>query len=292
MYRTERARITLEKLGQVIPRPESELNFTSEYELVVAVILSAQCTDARVNMVTPDLFAVWPTFVAMAAAEPTDVAQVISSISYPNSKARYLVRMARQVVQEFDGQLPRSVKLLMKLPGVGRKTAQVVASVAFNDQSALPVDTHVFRVANRIGLVNNADMPIKVEQGLKAVIPRKLWGTAHHLLILHGRYTCTARNPACDTCVVATVCKYNAARLRLPAPLRGLDSSRGTYYCKTRGHYFDDPASRTDRTGTLQQACPKCGSFNVFVTGTGVTTKRVRDYRVGAPRSKAAVQRR
>ena len=147
MTRTERARFTLEALGKVIARPETELDYKSEYELIVAVILSAQCTDARVNMVTPDVFARWPTFATMADAEPVEVAAVIGSISYPNNKSRHLVRMASQVVEDHGGQLPRSMNMLLKLPGVGRKTAQVVASVAFNDQSALPVDTHVFRVA-------------------------------------------------------------------------------------------------------------------------------------------------
>ncbi|MDE2730094.1 MAG: endonuclease III [Bacteroidota bacterium] len=281
MTRSECARFALEALGSVISRPETELKYNSEYELIVAVILSAQCTDARVNMVTPAVFAEWPTFEAMEAAAPADVARVIASISYPNNKSRHLVRMAGRVVADHAGQLPRSVDGLMQLPGVGRKTAQVVASVAFGDESALPVDTHVFRVANRIGLVERADTPLKVERGLKAVVPRGSWAKAHHLLILHGRYTCTARKPACHKCTVTTVCRFFAARGRLPDPLRGLDATKGIYYCKTRAHYFDEAAYRTDRSGLRQVACPKCGSMNVFAAKTGETTKRVRDYRVG-----------
>ena len=265
----------------MISRPETELKYKSEYELIVAVILSAQCTDARVNMVTPAVFAQWPTFEAMAAAASDEVAGVIASISYPNNKSRHLVRMAGRVVGDHGGQLPRSTDGLMQLPGVGRKTAQVVASVAFNDESALPVDTHVFRVANRIGLVERAETPLKVERGLKAVVPRGTWAKAHHLLILHGRYTCTARSPACRKCPVTSVCRYYEAQARLPDPLSGLDARKGAYFCKTRGHYFDVAADRTDRSGLRQVACPKCGTMNVFATKTGVTTKQVRDFRVG-----------
>ncbi len=288
MTRKERAHLTIDGLSKVIARPESELEFRDEYQLIVAVILSAQCTDARVNMVTPDVFAAWPTFDAMARAGWEDVAQVIASISYPNNKARHLVRMSQRIVQDFGGRLPKSQELLMKLPGVGRKTAQVVSSVAFNDQDALPVDTHVFRVANRIGLVKNADTPLKVELGLKRVVPRGSWGLAHHLLILHGRYTCTARRPACETCVVSSICEYNAARLRLPPPITGLNPQRGAYYCGTRKRYFDTPATRTDRTGTMQTVCPRCGSFNVYVSKTGQSTKVVRDFRVDGIRRKGA----
>ena len=278
--RTQRAAFTLEQLRTVIARPATELSYVDEYELIVAVILSAQCTDARVNLVTPELFAAFPTFAALAQAEPTDVVPFIRSISYPNNKAKSLVRMARQVQKQHGGQLPRTQKALLTLAGVGRKTAQVVASVAFGDPEALPVDTHVFRVANRIGLVHNAPTPLKVERGLKSVLPRGSWGEAHHLLILHGRYTCTARRPQCASCVVAPACQYYAAHQRLPKPLEGLDPSKGAYYCKTRRHYFDHCAARTDRAGVSQNACPRCGSMNVFRSSTGMTTKTVRDYRI------------
>ena len=278
--RKKRAHIVIDALSKVISRPETELRFSSEYELVVAVILSAQCTDARVNLVTPELFKVWPTFKALAEATPEEVARVIASISYPNNKARHLVGMAAQVMSDYKGKLPEDQASLMKLPGVGRKTAQVVSSVAFGDRDALPVDTHVFRVANRIGLVDQAETPLKVELGLKRVIPRDDWGRAHHLLILHGRYTCTARSPNCSDCVVTSACKYYGALQGLPKPIKGLDPTKGGYYCATRHHYFDRPISRIDRTGTVQFACPKCDSMNVYLSKTGLTLKTVRDYRI------------
>ena len=271
----------MDRLRTVIPSPQTELDYVSEYELVVAVILSAQCTDERVNQVTPSLFDSYSAFADLADAIPEEVAHVIRSISYPNNKARHLVRMAQMVRDTYGGSLPRTQSELMKLPGVGRKTAQVVASVAFGDDKALPVDTHVFRVANRIGLVTNADTPLKVEKGLKAVLPQGSWGEAHHLLILHGRYTCTARNPGCETCVASAACQYNDRRLKLPQPLQGLDRAKGRYYCKTRRVYFDEPATRQDRAGTVQLACPTCGSMQVFLSKTGRTTKKVQDYRVG-----------
>ena len=170
MNRTERADRVISGLRKVIARPETELSHENPYELIVAVILSAQCTDARVNMVTPALFETFPDIRRMAEAEPEEVFPWIQSISFPNNKAKHLVAMARRVVEAYDGRIPNTVGELMTLQGVGRKTAQVVASVAF-DRAALPVDTHVFRVANRIGLVHNADTPLKVEQGLKRIIP-------------------------------------------------------------------------------------------------------------------------
>lgn len=278
--RKRRARIVIDALSKVISRPETELKFINEYELIVAVILSAQCTDARVNLVTPGLFKVWSTFGALASATPEEVVKVIASISYPNNKSRHLVGMASKVMTEYGGKLPEDQASLMKLPGVGRKTAQVVSSVAFGDSDALPVDTHVFRVANRIGLVKDADTPLKVELGLKRVIPRNDWGRVHHLLILHGRYTCTARTPDCSNCVITDACKYFEAAERLPKPIQGLDSTKGTYYCATRQYYFDEPGSRVDRNGIRQLACPKCNSMNVYISKTGVTSKTVRDYRI------------
>ena len=280
MNRTQRAEFALAQLRRVIPRAATELSFTNEYQLVVAVILSAQCTDARVNLVTPALFDTFPSFESLAGAEPAEVVPYIRSISYPNNKSKSLVRMARKVVQQYEGRLPQSMPELLTLSGVGRKTAQVVASVAFNDPDALPVDTHVFRVSNRIGLVTRAPTPIKVERGLKAILPRKAWGEAHHLLILHGRYTCKARNPQCVSCVIAPVCRYYQSMQALPAPLQGLDPQKGTYYCKTRGHYFDSVAHHTDRHGISQIACGRCGSMNVFHTRSGETTRVVQDYRV------------
>ncbi len=278
----ERGQRTLDGLRSTIPSPRSELDFVNEYELIVAVILSAQCTDERINKVTPALFEAYPSFNALAEVEPEQVYPFIRSVSYPNNKSRHLVRMARKVCREFSGQLPRTQSELMKLPGVGRKTAQVVSSVAFDDDDALPVDTHVFRVANRIGLVENAETPLKVERGLKAIFPVGTWGEAHHLLILHGRYTCTARSPQCDICPITPVCRYGQALRRLPESLKGLDARKGPYYCKTRGHYFANPAEKRDRMGVQQIACPRCGSMNVFLAKTGRTTKRIRDFRVEA----------
>lgn len=280
MTRAERARFTLDALRRAIPRPETELAFGDPYQLIVAVILSAQCTDARVNQVTPALFEAFPTVEALAEAPPEAVFPYIRSVSYPNNKARHLVGMARRVVSAYGGRIPETLDALVTLPGVGRKTAQVVASVAF-DVDALPVDTHVFRVANRIGLAEAARTPLAVERQLKRVIPQEAWSEAHHLLILHGRYTCTARSPRCAVCPVAPACRYYARLQALPPPLEGLDPARGRYYCKRGRHYFDAPAARTDRQGVEQLACPRCGSTNVFLTRTGATTRRVPDYRVG-----------
>ncbi len=279
MNRRERSTYALEALREAIPSPQTELRYTDPYELIVAVILSAQCTDERVNKVTPALFEAFPNVDALAEAEPDDVFPFIKSVSYPNNKAKHLVGMARMVRDDFGRTVPETVEALVKLPGVGRKTAQVVASVAY-EVDALPVDTHVFRVANRIGLVKDARTPLHVERQLKALLSRSDWSEAHHLLILHGRYTCLARAPRCAQCPLTGACQYYAQLQKLPAPLDGLDPRRGAYYCKTRAHYFDDPVTREDRAGTAQVACPRCGSMNVFVTKTGKTTRVVPDYRI------------
>lgn len=279
MTRTERAALTTAGLREVIPTPETELDHEDPYELIVAVILSAQCTDARVNMVTPAFFEAYPTVYELAAAEPDDVFPYIRSISFPNNKSKHLVAMARRVVDHYDGSIPESVKELMTLKGVGRKTAQVVASVAY-DRAALPVDTHVFRVANRIGLVRNADTPLKVERQLKRIVPEENWGEMHHLLILHGRYTCTARSPNCGECAIASACRYFERLQKLPDDRGHLDPRKGTYFCATRRHYFDEPDFHTDRYGVEQVCCPRCGSMNVFSSKSGASTKKVKDYRV------------
>jgi len=275
----ERARHTLEALRVAIPRPETELRYNDPYELIVAVILSAQCTDERVNKVTPALFEAFPTVDALARALPEDILPYIKSVSYPNNKSKHLAGMARQVRDDFGGEIPGTVEALVRLPGVGRKTAQVVASVAF-DVDAMPVDTHVFRVANRIGLTVRAPTPLHVERQLKALLDQKDWSEAHHLLILHGRYTCLARAPRCEVCPLVATCQYYERLGRLPAPLAGLDAKRGKYYCKTNSHYFDTPADRQDRYGTVQRCCPVCASMNVFETRTGKSTRKVPDFRV------------
>ena len=189
-----------------MPVAESELNYLNPYQLLVAVILSAQCTDKRVNMTTPALFEAFPEPETLAASNPETVYNYIKSISYPNNKAKHLVEMARVLTNDFKGTVPNTVEDLMKLPGVGRKTANVVVSVAY-DVPAMPVDTHVFRVSNRIGLTDNSKTPLETEKELVKYIPRKILGKAHHWLILHGRYVCTARKPHCDKCGITEFCK-------------------------------------------------------------------------------------
>lgn len=277
--RSVRAQEVLQRLRRVIPKPQTELRHEDPYQLLVAVMLSAQCTDERVNRVTPALFAAFPTVEALAAAEPEAVLPYIRSISYPNSKARHLVAAARCLRDRFGGQVPASLEALLSLPGVGRKTAQVVASVAYG-AAALPVDTHVYRVAHRIGLVRKARTPYEVERRLKRQLPSRDWGEAHHLLILHGRYTCTARQPLCNRCVLTDLCDYYRRLQRLPAPLQGLDPRQGRYYCKTGRHYFNEPSYRADRYGIEQLCCPQCGAIHVFDAKTGRSTKRIPDYRV------------
>jgi endonuclease-3 len=280
LSRTARAARTLSALRTAIPEPETELAYRNPYELLVAVILSAQCTDARVNLVTPALFEAYPSAARLAQAEPEEVFRYVKSVSYPNNKSKHLVGMARRVEEHYGGAIPETLDGLQTLPGVGRKTALVVGSVAFG-LDAIAVDTHVYRVAHRIGLVKrDADTPAKVEKQLGRVLPREDWSEAHHLLILHGRYTCTARSPKCDRCSLTGVCLYYERLQRLPAPRTDLDAGRGRYFCATQKRYFDEADTVTDRHGTPQTACPSCGSMNVFLTKTGETTKQVPDFRV------------
>lgn len=189
-----------------VPVAETELHYGSAYELLVATILAAQCTDKRVNITTPALFERYPTPEAMAQAAAEDLFPFIKSISYPNNKAKNLAAMARMLWSEFGGVVPDNVEDLQKLPGVGRKTANVVASVVYH-REVMAVDTHVFRVARRLGLTRNAKNPLQAEMQLTAQIPSHLLPIAHHWLILHGRYVCTARKPKCDECGVRSWCK-------------------------------------------------------------------------------------
>ena len=191
---------------QAMPVAESELNYGNPFELLVAVILSAQCTDKRVNLTTPALFAAYPTAEAMAAATAEEIFPYIKSISYPNNKAKHLAGMARMLVEEFAGEVPSDLKELQRLPGVGRKTANVIGAVIWQ-QEVMPVDTHVFRVAARIGLTRGAKTPLQTELQLSKNIPSALLPVAHHWLILHGRYVCTARSPKCGECGIAQWCK-------------------------------------------------------------------------------------
>ena len=285
MTRKEKARLVLGRLSERIPRPETELDFGTPFQLLIAVILSAQCTDKRVNLVTPALFEAYPTAAAMARADAEQIFPYIRSVSYPNNKAKALAATARRLVEAFGGEVPRAHADLTSLAGVGRKTANVVQAVAFGE-AAIAVDTHVFRVANRIGLVHDKPTPTAVEKALQRVIPREAWADAHHLFILHGRYTCEARAPRCERCPLVgqpgapDLCAYYAELQRLPPPLDGLDRKRGRYFCKTTGRYFDTPATHTDRRGVEQVADPVSGSMNCYDTRTGQTTKRPKDYRV------------
>lgn len=204
-----------------MPRAETELQFRSPFELLVAVILSAQCTDKRINMVTPALFEAYPTAKHMAQAEPEDIFEYIKSVSYPNNKARSLSGMARRLVEAYGGEVPDTMEALLTLPGVGRKTANVMLAVVF-DRPAMAVDTHVFRVAERIGLTRGSRSPLETEQTLTKNIPAEKIPTAHHWLILHGRYVCKARKPLCDSCFLTDLCRYYA-RERAAAKSKKID---------------------------------------------------------------------
>lgn len=190
-----------------MPVAESELHYGNPYELLVAVILSAQCTDKRVNMTTPALFQRFPSPKDMAESSVEEIYSYIKSISYPNNKSKNLLGMAHTLVNEFDGVVPDNLDDLQRLPGVGRKTANVILAVAFG-KPAMPVDTHVFRVANRIGLTKNSRNVLETEKVLTAHFPKQVLSTAHHWLILHGRYVCMARNPHCEKCGIAEICEY------------------------------------------------------------------------------------
>jgi len=196
-----------------MPSAESELRYDNPYQLLVAVILSAQCTDKRVNMTTPALFEAFPTPQDMAAASPERIYEYIRSISYPNNKARNLAGMARMLCEEFGGEVPSDLDALQRLPGVGRKTANVVGAVIWGKE-VMPVDTHVFRVSARIGLTRGAKTPLQTELQLEKHIPKPLLPTAHHWLILHGRYVCTARRPKCGECGIAAWCRLREEELR------------------------------------------------------------------------------
>jgi endonuclease-3 len=212
MKREERYRLVLDYFQRLMPEVNTELEFGSVFQLLVAVILSAQCTDKRVNMVTPDLFRRFPDAKAMAEAEVDEIYEYVKSVSYPNSKASHLVAMARMLVEQHDGEVPHDMDLLLQLPGVGRKTANVILAVAFG-QSTMAVDTHVFRVSHRLGLVSSRDnTPYKVEQVLMKNIPDELIPRAHHWLLLHGRYVCTSQRPKCSKCELSAICQNNSSK--------------------------------------------------------------------------------
>jgi len=196
-----------------MPSPETELTYTDPFDLIVAVILSAQCTDKRVNIITPPLLEKYPDARSMAKAEPSEIFEFIKSCSYPNNKAKHLVGMSRMLVNEFGGIVPSEPSELQKLPGVGRKTANVVASVVYR-KPVMAVDTHVFRVSARIGLVRNAKTPLNAELQLSKNIPVDMIHEAHHWLILHGRYVCKARKPLCNQCGLKEFCRFFAEKNR------------------------------------------------------------------------------
>lgn len=206
MKRKERYQQVLDYFRQSMPIVDTELEYGSVFQLLVAVILSAQCTDKRINQVTPELFRHYPDAAAMAAAEADEILEYIKSVSYPNSKARHLVDMARSIMERHGGEVPHDMDQLLALPGVGRKTANVIQAVAYG-QAAMAVDTHVFRVSHRLGLVaKTANTPLKVERELTKNIPSEDIPRAHHWLLLHGRYICKSQRPQCDKCDLKEIC--------------------------------------------------------------------------------------
>ncbi|WP_353183719.1 endonuclease III [Parapedobacter lycopersici] len=217
MLKKDRYRAFVDYFSTHNPDAQTELNYRNPYELLVAVILSAQCTDKRINQVTPALFARYPDAETLASSSVDEVYTYIKSVSYPNNKAKHLVGMAQRLLADFNGVIPEEVNDLQKLPGVGRKTANVIASVIYQ-APAIAVDTHVFRVANRIGLVD-AKTPLAVEKQLVRYLPRETLAIAHHWLILHGRYVCIARKPKCEECPITWMCRYYE-RNRMPGTKR------------------------------------------------------------------------
>ena len=207
----EKVQAIIDLLKQRYPESQCALHYEKDYELMISVRLSAQCTDKRVNMTTPALFERFPDAKAMAAGTVEDIYHLIKSISYPNNKAKHLHEMAQKLERDFQGKVPEDMELLQTLPGVGRKTANVVMAVAFH-KPAMPVDTHVFRVSNRIGLVNNTKTPLETEKQLVKNIPAEILSTAHHWLILHGRYGCLARKPKCEECGIRQWCRFFQSR--------------------------------------------------------------------------------
>jgi endonuclease-3 len=201
----------IDYFSQHAPDAETELLYDNPFQLLVAVILSAQCTDKRVNMTTPALFERYPSATELAMASEEELFPIIKSISYPNNKTKHLIGMAKKLIEEFHGEVPLTVAELITLPGVGRKTANVITSV-IDEQPNMAVDTHVFRVSARIGLTLNAKTPLQAELQLIKHIPKELVHKAHHWLILHGRYVCVARNPKCDSCGINSVCKFYAKK--------------------------------------------------------------------------------
>lgn len=213
MRKKERYERVIAAFEETIPDPQTELHYDTPFHLLLAVILSAQCTDKRVNMVTPALFDAYPDPAALAAATEEEVYPFIKSVTFPNNKTRHLLKAARMLEEDFDSEMPSDIDNLMKLPGVGRKTANVMLAVVWG-KAAMPVDTHVYRVCNRIGLTKDSPSPLATERELVKNIPGEILAKAHHWLILHGRYTCTARSPKCGECAIADWCAKREKELR------------------------------------------------------------------------------
>jgi endonuclease-3 len=207
MTKQQRYKAVIAWFEKNMPIAVTELHYKDPFQLLISTVLAAQCTDKRVNMVTPALFEAFPTPEVLAASNQETVVEHIKGISYPNAKAKHLVEMAQLLVRDYQSQVPSNMNELLKLPGVGRKTANVISSIAF-DIPALAVDTHVFRVSNRIGLTDGSKTPLETEKELTKYIPKKRWSIAHHWLILHGRYVCVARKPKCEGCGLKEYCNY------------------------------------------------------------------------------------
>jgi endonuclease-3 len=208
MKKSERYEKVIDYFKNNHPVAETELHYENPFQLLIAVILSAQCTDKRINQVTPELFKAYPTPKKLAEADSEEIFYYIKSVSYPNNKSKHLVGMAQMLMRDFGGEIPNTIEELVKLPGVGRKTANVITSVVFN-QPNMAVDTHVFRVSNRLGLTNASKNVLQTEKELVKHIPEEYIAVAHHWLILHGRYVCTARQPKCEVCEIKQFCKYH-----------------------------------------------------------------------------------
>jgi endonuclease-3 len=215
----ERYNSVIEYFRKILPEPVTELQYKSAYELIIAVILSAQCTDKRVNIITPAFFSRFPDAEKLASASEEEVLEIIRSCSYPNNKTKHLIGMARVLLNEFHNKVPENVELLQKLPGIGRKSANVIAAVLY-DMPVMPVDTHVFRVSARLGLTRGAKNPLQAEKQLVKNLPVYMISKTHHWLILHGRYTCTARNPKCEMCGLTNICKYYHSQVKKNNPIQ------------------------------------------------------------------------
>lgn len=225
MLKKDRYKAFVDYFSTHNPDAETELNYGNPYELLVAVILSAQCTDKRINQVTPALFERFPDPESLAASTSDEVFTFIRSVSYPNNKAKHLVGMGKKLVEEFNSVVPEKVEDLVKLPGVGRKTANVISSVVYHNP-AMAVDTHVFRVSNRLGLTSRATTPLAAEKQLVKNLPKDTISMAHHWLILHGRYICVARKPKCEICPITYFCKYFEQKYKVKAVLPASEAKK------------------------------------------------------------------